>query len=73
MNITFLILVLVLLSAGVMAIATSSIAIECGNEQPAYYTDKRKEHKNFLIATLVAAISSTLLSFPGMYFAFQAS
>lgn len=73
MNFFFLFLALVLLSVGVLFVATSSIALECGNEQPAYYTNKRKDHKNFLIVTLVTAICATLLAFPGMYLAFQSS
>lgn len=71
MNFTFMIYAMIMLSVGVLFIAANSIALECGNEHPAYYESRRKDHKNFLIVTLVSAIIATLLAFPGMIFAIQ--
>jgi hypothetical protein len=67
MNPSFLISASCMLVGGVFFIAANSIALECGNENPGYYNDKRKDHKIFLIVTLVIAILLTLMSFPGFY------
>lgn len=63
-----------LLLAGIFSIATTSIAIECYNENynKNEETKKKKEGNfTFVIINLISAIFTVLLAFACMYFSFQ--
>lgn len=59
---------LLLLIAGVSHIATTSIGIQCANENSGY-KEKHPSNSSFLISQLVTAILITILAIVGIYLA----
>jgi uncharacterized BrkB/YihY/UPF0761 family membrane protein len=70
MNGKMLVAALALLLGGVFSTATSSIALECYNQNAAF-KDSKKENFTFLIVNLASAIVLILFAFACMYFAAQ--
>jgi hypothetical protein len=56
----------ILLIAGVFHIATTSIAIQCGNENPGY-KEAHPSNSNFLISQIVCGILVVILASIGIY------
>lgn len=59
---------IILLLAGVFHIATTSIGIQCANENPGY-KEKHPSNGGFLISQLVCGILITILAIVGVYLA----
>ena len=59
---------LLLLLAGAFHIATTSIGIQCANENPGY-KEQHPSNSSFLISQLVSAILITILAVVGIYLA----
>jgi len=70
MNGKMLVAALALLLGGIFSIATSSIAIECYNENTSF-KDSKTENYTFLMVNLVSAILLVLMAFGSMYLAAQ--
>lgn len=59
---------IILLLAGVFHIATTSIGIQCSNQNPGY-KEKHPSNAGFLISQLVCGILITILAIVGIYLA----
>lgn len=59
---------IILLLIGIFSTATSSIGIQCSNENPAY-KDEHPRNKGFLIANLVSAILAIIIAIAGIVMA----
>ena len=60
---------IIFLIAGILGIATSSIATECYDKNPAY-KDSKRDNYNFVIVNLVCNIFILLLSLYSLYLGF---
>ena len=67
MNTTAFFMSLLLLSAGVLVIASNSIGINCEKK------DKTSTNYQFLVYGLITAICCVLLSFLGMFFGIKSA
>jgi hypothetical protein len=60
---------IIFLIAGILGIATSAIATECYDKNPAY-KDSKKDNYNYVIVNLVCNIFLLLLSLYSLYIGF---
>jgi len=67
MNIKFVSVAVALLGIGIFAIATTSIGMQCYNENEDYSKDKKTNY-NFMITTLVSAIVMTIIGAVSIYY-----
>lgn len=68
-NTQILLTAIIFLIAGILGIATSSIATECYDKNPAY-KDSKRDNYNFVIVNLVCNIFLLLLSLYSLYIGF---
>ena len=59
---------IVLLLDGIFSIATTSIGIQCSNDNPKY-KEEHQSNQTFLIVNLVSAILVTIIAIVGVYLA----
>lgn len=69
MQIELLVYAIILLLAAIFSIATSSIGIQCGNENTGY-KEAHPSNAGFLISNLVSAILVAIIAMIGIYLAF---